>query len=300
MAAPAAPEWLPAAVAALKQARAILVTAGAGMGVDSGLPDFRGPEGFWKAYPPMKELGLEFAEVSNPASFVTDPKFGWGFFGHRYQLYSGTTPHEGFSLLHKWSEAALDGSFVFTSNVDGHFQAAGFDSTRVYECHGSIHYLQHLEGEACDAGERVWPAAETLESLVVDESFMAAEPLPACAHCGQMVRPNILMFGDWHFVDDYIDRAWEKYNAWHKRLSEESALVIIEIGAGLAVPTVRRHGEDFLRGRRNTTLIRINPREPEGPEGTISVPAGGLAALKLMDDALSAEGASFGCEAKEM
>jgi len=51
---------------ALREAEALLVTAGAGMGVDSGLPDFRGNEGFWKAYPPMAKLGVSFVEMANP------------------------------------------------------------------------------------------------------------------------------------------------------------------------------------------------------------------------------------------
>ena len=55
MAAPHA-SWLPRAAAALREADALLFHAGAGMGVDSGLPDFRGPQGFWRAYPPMKDL----------------------------------------------------------------------------------------------------------------------------------------------------------------------------------------------------------------------------------------------------
>ena len=47
----------------------LYVLAGAGMGVDSGLPDFRGKNGFWKAYPPMAKLGLEFHQMSNPSWF---------------------------------------------------------------------------------------------------------------------------------------------------------------------------------------------------------------------------------------
>ena len=45
---------------------ALIITAGAGMGVDSGLPDFRGTEGFWKAYPVIKDLGYSFSEMANP------------------------------------------------------------------------------------------------------------------------------------------------------------------------------------------------------------------------------------------
>jgi len=49
------------AARAIRQADALLIGAGAGMGVDSGLPDFRGPEGFWRAYPPFRQRGLRFA-----------------------------------------------------------------------------------------------------------------------------------------------------------------------------------------------------------------------------------------------
>ena len=50
----------------IKASNFLLITAGAGMGVDSGLPDFRGSQGFWKAYPPMEKLGISFPEASNP------------------------------------------------------------------------------------------------------------------------------------------------------------------------------------------------------------------------------------------
>lgn len=47
----------------ITNAKALLITAGAGIGVDSGLPDFRGPEGFWKAYPPLKKRNLTLPEM---------------------------------------------------------------------------------------------------------------------------------------------------------------------------------------------------------------------------------------------
>jgi NAD-dependent SIR2 family protein deacetylase len=111
-----------AAARAIREADALLVGAGAGMGVDSGLPDFRGAEGFWKAYPPFR--GRRFAELSTPHWFQTDPAVAWGFFGHRLNLYRGATPHLGFELLRRWGAERPCGAFVFTSNVDGQFQKA--------------------------------------------------------------------------------------------------------------------------------------------------------------------------------
>lgn len=62
-------EALEHAAQTLRAADALLVSAGAGMGVDSGLPDFRGTEGFWRSYPALAKLGLSFEEMANPVWF---------------------------------------------------------------------------------------------------------------------------------------------------------------------------------------------------------------------------------------
>src|SRR5687767_3247595 len=92
---------------AILGADALLIGAGAGMGVDSGLPDFRGDEGFWKAYPPFR--GKSFSSMSNPQWFLSDPPQAWGFFGHRLHLYRDTMPHEGFAVLLRWAQAKSAG-----------------------------------------------------------------------------------------------------------------------------------------------------------------------------------------------
>ena len=133
-------ERLEASAEAIRTADGLLIGAGAGIGVDSGLPDFRGPEGFWKAYPPFR--GKAFAEVSTPHWFQPDPALAWGFFGHRLNLYRAAVPHRGFEILRQWSQRLPLGAFVFTTNVDGQFQKAGFSENVLFERHGSIHYLQ--------------------------------------------------------------------------------------------------------------------------------------------------------------
>lgn len=169
-------------------ADALLIGAGAGMGVDSGMPDFRGSQGFWQAYPPYAKLGLGFAALANPRWFVDDPTLAWGFYGHRMNLYRATNPHDGFSILLSWARRMRRGAFVYTSNVDGHFQRAGFDPDSVLEVHGSIHWMQCMNN--CGAG--IYPASEV--EVVVDEDTMRArEPLPACPKCKELARPNILM-----------------------------------------------------------------------------------------------------------
>jgi NAD-dependent SIR2 family protein deacetylase len=68
------------AAQAVASADALLIGAGAGMGVDSGLPDFRGDQGFWRAYPPYQKLGLRFTSLANPRWFASDPALAWGFY----------------------------------------------------------------------------------------------------------------------------------------------------------------------------------------------------------------------------
>ena len=63
-------EKLEKAVLWLREADGLLITAGAGMGVDSGLPDFRGQEGFWRAYPALRHQGLSFEDMANPVRFA--------------------------------------------------------------------------------------------------------------------------------------------------------------------------------------------------------------------------------------
>jgi NAD-dependent SIR2 family protein deacetylase len=256
------------AAEAIAGAQALLVSAGAGMGVDSGLPDFRGDQGFWKAYPPYAALGLSFSDLANPRWFERDAELAWGFYGHRLNLYRATTPHAGFAVLCTWARRMSHGAFVYTSNVDGQFQRAGFAEDRVVECHGSIGFLQCLD-RCCD----LYPAPP--DQVAVDAAtFRAARPLPSCPRCGALARPNVLMFGDGGWDHARTATQEQRLRRWLDGVSSARArLVIVECGAGTAVPSVRMQSE-HLAHRFGATLIRINPREPEGPPGTLSIPAG--------------------------
>lgn len=181
---------VPQAAQYIARATGLLVLAGAGMGVDSGLPDFRGDTGFWRAYPALRELAIRLADIATPRAFLDDPMLAWGFYGHRLSLYRETVPHAGFSILHRWAEAMRDGWWVSTTNVDGQFQKAGFEREYVHEMHGTIHALQCTR----PCGEATWPAA-TAQPMIGDD-LRWRDHWPLCQRCGETARPNILMFGD--------------------------------------------------------------------------------------------------------
>ena len=198
-------------------------------------------------------------------------------------LYRETIPHEGFAILKRWSDSRPLGSFVFTSNVDGQFQKAGFAIEKVVEAHGSIHHLQ------CMGSCRNEIFAATDLTIDVDQQTMRAKgPLPKCPCCRILARPNILMFRDSDWNDSRSDAQSERFHDWQeslkRHLNERGAvrLAIVELGAGGAIATVRHTSERLARDFRSP-LIRINPREHEIPDGGIGIPLGSAHSLKEID-----------------
>lgn len=263
----------------IREAEVFVITAGAGMGVDSGLPDFRGNHGFWNAYPAYARQGFSFVECANPRHFSGDPSFGWGFYGHRTNLYRETMPHAGFRIILEWIARNKAEYFVITSNVDGQFQKAGYAEDHIVEVHGSIHWLQ-CQAPCCDA---IWVNDEVIG---VDFATMRARhPLPRCPQCGEVSRPNILMFGDSSWLPDST-RIQEC--AFDKFLARNSGrrIAVIEMGAGSAIPTIRATSERIGWNYDQATVIRINPREPEIKAPHISLSCGALEGLRGIDNLL--------------
>ena len=217
--------------------------------------------------------------MANPEGFRSDPDFAWGFYGHRLNLYRNTVPHNGFNLLKKWVELKNNNFFVFTSNVDGHFQRSGFPEDKIEECHGSINYFQ-----CTSSCPEIWDAGSVAVTINTD-TMRAEGDLPLCERCGLVARPNILMFGDWNWISERTHIQHKKLLQWREGLSGKK-LVIIECGAGTAVPTVRYMSEKFL-DMFNAVLIRINKREPQVPHGSIGINEGALDTLSKIDSIIS-------------
>eukprot|EP01083_Nonionella_stella_P103429 295312_1 len=273
---------------AILDADALYITAGAGMGVDSGLPDFRSNTGFWRAYPPLKRLNVSFADMANPSWFDVNPRLAWGFYGHRLKLYESTQPHDGYNMLLQMANSARDGYFVYTSNVDGHFVKAGYDKDQVVECHGSIHYVQCSDG-LCGACQKIDDGSGIvsikrlcalsgidyktwLNELEIDENTfeIKQDKIPKCLlrfvgkKCANkesvISRPNILMFGDMEFKTDRVNKQYDKLDEWKGLLKQKEVnkVCVIEMGAGSFVPRVRYDSDSAASSAMVDTFIRIN------------------------------------------
>lgn len=273
--APSVDAGVKAAARILCSADAVLVTCGAGLGVDSGLPDFRGTKGFWAAYPQAEALGLNFAELANPRWFERDPCLAWGFFGHRYNAYATAIPHAGYEMLRDFIAGQKGGNgFVYTTNVDGgacscgatqqEFEAAhlttpavraawrkaGFPADRIHEAHGSIHHLQCSAPEKCCAGRwvskvRRFAPAEGLFPVDPVSLRVAEAALPRCPHgCGALARPNVYMFDDETWVSHRADEQECRYDRWLLGVAAAGQrLAVIDIGSGTVLPTAREMAE---------------------------------------------------------
>jgi NAD-dependent SIR2 family protein deacetylase len=244
---------LEAAAAALCEADALLIGAGAGMGVDSGIPDYRGSDGFWTARPGWESLaqGRWFLEDYEAATEVMTMKA---------RVFERARPHAGYAALRDIAARMHRGVFVYTSNVDSHFERAGFHPDAIMECHGSMRWAQCAEMCTRD----VWRAQAP------------SQPPPECPNCGGHTRPNVLLFGDNMWTSQRHVYQNKRYAEWKQRL-EDARVVVLEIGAGQTIPSVREQCEQIAE-RFGGTHIRLNPFEAE-IEGGIGVAMGACAGL---------------------
>jgi NAD-dependent SIR2 family protein deacetylase len=109
------------------------------------------------------------------------------------------------------------------------------------------------------------------------DTIRARPPLPRCPHCGGLARPNVLMFGDGQWVPARYEEQEDHYRRWLAGIDPKQ-LVVIELGAGTAVPTVRWECEG-----RGGQLIRVNPRDADAPLGSIVLAVGALQAIQEID-----------------
>lgn len=245
----------------------LIITAGAGMGVDSGLPDFRGNDGFWKHYPALAKAQISFTDIACPETFEKNPKLAWGFYGHRLNLYRNTAPHRGFSYLRTIGERLEGGVFVYTSNVDGQFQKSGLKWDQIVECHGSIHLLQ-CQNTFC---QDIWKATEFMPIVDEDECILISS-FPLCKDCNGIARPNIPMFDDTEWASWRTRSQRARFDEWRQTVHRP---VVIELGAGDHIPTVRRFGQSL-----DVPLIRINPTDANVDRPTdVAIQMGALEAI---------------------
>jgi NAD-dependent deacetylase len=153
---------------ALFRARRPVVLTGAGVSAESGVPTFRGPGGLWRNFRPE--------ELATPEAFRANPGLVWEFYEWRRGVIRKVSPNPAHQAI-----AALEDRFpsfaLLTQNIDGLHRGAG--SRRILELHGNI-----------------WQVRCVKEGQVIEERRVPLSPLPPRCECGELLRPNVVWFGE--------------------------------------------------------------------------------------------------------
>jgi NAD-dependent deacetylase len=161
----------------------ITVLTGAGVSAASGVPTFRGGDGLWKSFKPET--------LATPQAFARDPKLVWEWYDWRRRKIAKCEPNAAHHVLAAWSER-FPGFNLITQNVDGLHERAR--TRNVVRLHGSIWEV------SC------WARCSSSPPRWRDDTVPYEAIPPRCAHCGALIRPGVVWFGE-PLDADMVDRA---------------------------------------------------------------------------------------------
>ncbi len=122
------------------QPRRVVVLTGAGISAESGIPTYRGSNGYWV-------VGPRAARPTTRAEFERDPRSVWSFHLHCRQTFDAATPNPAHVTLARLEQALGDDMRLITQNIDGLHRRAGSSAVRTYELHGSCSSMRAVEGD---------------------------------------------------------------------------------------------------------------------------------------------------------
>ena len=219
----------------------ITVLTGAGISAESGVPTFRGPEGYWtvgsKVYMPQ--------EMATLAMFQHRPEEVWSWYLYRLGVCLHAGPNAGHLALVDMERSLGDRFILITQNIDNLHIRAGNSPARTYQIHGNINYTR------CggDCGPELLPLHDDLKRRRNDSKLSAAElRLLHCPACGAWLRPHVLWF------DEYYDEEHFRFDSSVRRANETDLLLIIGTSGATTLPNIIATTV-FNRGK---TLIDID------------------------------------------
>ncbi len=214
----------------LHASRTTVVLTGAGVSTESGIPDFRGPDGIWTRDPSAERL-------SNIGYYVADPQVRRESWRRRVEHPAwGAVPNDAHRALAELDRAGRI-SLLVTQNIDGLHLAAGSSPERLIEIHGSIR-----ESACLGCGDRK-PMRQTLDRV------RDGDPDPACLICGGILKSATVSFGQ-NLDPDLLARA---------ELAAASCDLFVAIGTSLSVYPVAQLPEQALAGGARFVIVNAEP-----------------------------------------
>lgn len=202
-------ELLEEAAEMVQRAERIVVLTGAGISTDSGIPDFRGPQGLWVKNPLAEKTSNINYYLSNPEV----RKVAWQ--GRAVPGRWNSEPNDGHRAIVAMQNAGRLHTLV-TQNVDELHQRSGIDPNKVVEVHGTMRWT------------RCWDCKDQRPMVDAIARVQAGEEDPPCLLCGGILKSATILFGE-SLIPDDIDRAMR---------SAQECDVLIAVGTTLAVGPV--------------------------------------------------------------
>ena len=161
--------------------RAFVIT-GAGISAESGIPTFRGKDGYWRNLDPTK--------LATPEAFARDPELVWEWYLERRQRIREAKPNSAHEAIARLSELASEFLLV-TQNVDDLHARAGLREEKMVQIHGDIFLTR------CSRCAFRWNELEKLDRFKRSSlQTRDAVELPRCDKCGALMRPGVVWFGE--------------------------------------------------------------------------------------------------------
>ena len=220
----------------------ILFLTGAGVSAESGIPTFRGPEGYWtvgsRVYQPQ--------ELATREAFGTMPDEVWRWYLYRRGVCKAAEPNAAHLAVAALARTLGERLLLVTQNVDGLHLRAGSPAARTLQVHGNIHYMR-CSGEHDD---EVVPIPDGVPVIERDSPFPEeARALLRCATCGRAARPHVLWF------DEYYD---EQLYRFHTALDAARRCALL-VTAGTTGATNLPNQMVAAAQRAGALLIDVNP-----------------------------------------
>jgi len=232
---------------------------GAGISNESGIPTFRGPEGYWtvgsRVYHPM--------ELATQSAFSENPWEVWRWYLYRAAVCHQAAPNPGHQALTSLSRLLRSKPVpLMTQNVDGLHRRAGFPTTDLYEIHGHIGEMRCAA--RCSEKRLLLPEMELEPEKAKSLSDDELEQRLRCPKCGSKSRPHVLWF------DEYYEEALFRSESALSAMEQIDLLITVGTSAAtnLPVQTVQRALQ------RGAIVIDINPGS-ESPFGEAAEGRGG-------------------------
>jgi NAD-dependent deacetylase len=196
----------------------ITVLTGAGISAESGIPTFRGPEGYWtvgsKVYHPQ--------EMATFHMFSLQPDEVWKWYLYRMGVCRQAEPNPGHRALVAMEKQFGDRFTLITQNIDGLHLRAGNTLARTYQIHGNVDYMRC----SVECSGAVYPIPEAVRPKSKTESFTDSDREHLrCPLCGARTRPHILLFDE-----SYNEHHYHFYSSL--KAAEETQLLIVVGTAG--------------------------------------------------------------------